>query len=68
MTNDMINLTVNKTVLMNKIATLKQEIVDLKKNNPWYPVQGISAQLAGHTKRLRAIQRQIDEVKSRTIR
>ena len=65
MTNFQIQLHTKKLVIMNKMQALKAEKEELRKNNPWYPVQGISAQLSGYTRQLKEIDAQIKKVQVR---
>ena len=47
---------------MSKMQALNTEKDELRKNNPWYPVQGICAQLAGYTRQLKDLDAQIKRV------
>jgi hypothetical protein len=65
MTNFQIQLHTKKLVIMNKMQALREEKEELRKNNPWYPVQGISAQLSGYTRQIKELDAQIKKVNVR---
>jgi hypothetical protein len=65
MTNFQIQLHTKKLVIMNKMQALREEKEELRKNNPWYPVQKYSAQLSGYTRQLKELDAQIKKVNVR---
>jgi hypothetical protein len=65
MTNIQLQLHTKKLIIMSKMQALNTEKDELRKNNPWYPVQGICAQLAGYTRQLKDLDAQIKRVQVR---
>jgi hypothetical protein len=61
------DLYIQREILLNRIRELREEIDQLKINNPWYPARSQGSTIAARKKKLKEVEAKIKHMRDNKI-